>query len=729
MAALSYTTIDDPGEAQTSLVAINNSGEIVGGGADNPEGVGGPVHSFVVGVGNFDVGSLDISTATGVNDSGEIVGGYFDGSGHYYLDVGGTVTTLFTGFAGMPGIDDAGDIVGLNAAQQPFIDVGGNISVLSSNAAESIAISANGTIVISYASGSVEGTLSGGFQAVNVPSGDIAQGINDNGQIVGWNPNANGSLGSGFLMDANGTIYQINIPGAAGTRAYGINDSGYIVGTYFDASHNEHGFLTTVSAVEASASETPPAITGVVGQPVNGSPIEVVGTGESGDTVTIYADGGNTPVGTGAVTNGTFDISTTVTFADGYHSLTATQTNAMGVTSTPSGAFTAAVNPNAPIITAVGTNSLNIAPVEVQGLGEAGDTVTLYADGGTTPIGTGTVGGLGTFDINTVIFTGGQHAVMATETDSAGLTSADSANFSFSVPQTATRIGNAGGTYNVVAGANSVITVGNGSDTLNVSGATDSSITLGNGSDTLTLSGGGNNDVTIGNGNDTVTATGESHDTITVGNGNDSVTAGNASIITVGNGTNTLSAGAGSNIVAGKGNDTVIAGNGSIITVGNGADMVTAGNVSTVTVGNGNDTVTTGAGSTVTVGNGNDTVTVGDDFTIIAGSGTDKFVVDSTASPLTGSITGFGAQDTIDLSNVTFGTGTTLALTENSSNTEAMLTVGDGTHTANLTLIGQYVAAQFSLTTDGQGGTLITDPPTVAMTDHNPIAIATPHHA
>jgi hypothetical protein len=133
MTTLNYTTIDDPGEAQTALYGINNSGEIVGGALNELEGVGGSGHSFVVGVGNFDVGSLDLSTATGVNDSGEIVGGYYDGLGHYYLDVdvdvdvGGNVTTLFTGFAGMPGIDDAGDVVGLNAAQQPFIDVGGGI--------------------------------------------------------------------------------------------------------------------------------------------------------------------------------------------------------------------------------------------------------------------------------------------------------------------------------------------------------------------------------------------------------------------------------------------------------------------------------------------------------------------------------------------------------------------------------------------------------------------------
>jgi hypothetical protein len=47
-----------------------------------------------------------------------------------------------------------------------------------------------------------------------------------------------------------------------------------------------------------------------------------------------------------------------------------------------------------------------------------------------------------------------------------------------------------------------------------------------------------------------------------------------------------------------------------------------------------------------------------------------------------------------------------------------MLTVSDGTHTANLLLLGQYVAAQFAMSSDGHGGTLITDPPLPQQTLH-----------
>jgi hypothetical protein len=39
------------------------------------------------------------------------------------------------------------------------------------------------------------------------------------------------------------------------------------------------------------------------------------------------------------------------------------------------------------------------------------------------------------------------------------------------------------------------------------------------------------------------------------------------------------------------------------------------------------------------------------------------------------------------------------------------LTVTDGTHTAQIALLGQYVTANFHLSADGHGGTLVKDPP------------------
>jgi hypothetical protein len=52
--------------------------------------------------------------------------------------------------------------------------------------------------------------------------------------------------------------------------------------------------------------------------------------------------------------------------------------------------------------------------------------------------------------------------------------------------------------------------------------------------------------------------------------------------------------------------------------------------------------------------------------------------------------------------------------------------VSDGTHSANILLLGQYIAGQFHLATDGQGGTVVTDPPVV--TGDQAVAI-TPYHS
>ena len=129
--------------------------------------------------------------------------------------------------------------------------------------------------------------------------------------------------------------------------------------------------------------------------------------------------------------------------------------------------------------------------------------------------------------------------------------------------------------------------------------------------------------------------------------------------------------------------------------------------------------------SNVTVGKGNDTVSIGNGSTITAGNGIDTFVIGasdvSTSSVLTGSISGFGVQDKIDLPGIAFGAQTTLAYTENSTNTGINLTVSDGTHAANLALLGA-IASTFVISSDGNGGTLITDP---ALDQHT--KLATPH--
>src|SRR5262249_8383936 len=69
-----------------------------------------------------------------------------------------------------------------------------------------------------------------------------------------------------------------------------------------------------------------------------------------------------------------------------------------------------------------------------------------------------------------------------------------------------------------------------------------------------------------------------------------------------------------------------------------------------------------------------------------------------------------GVTEKIDLRDIPFSNKTKLSFTEAQNHLSGTLTVTDGTHTANLTLLGQYSAANFHLASDGQGGTVVTDP-------------------
>jgi hypothetical protein len=77
-----------------------------------------------------------------------------------------------------------------------------------------------------------------------------------------------------------------------------------------------------------------------------------------------------------------------------------------------------------------------------------------------------------------------------------------------------------------------------------------------------------------------------------------------------------------------------------------------------------------------------------------------------------GSVTGFGGQETLDLANINPNSDK-FALSYSGSSTSGVLTVTDGTTTANVQLFGQYVTAGFGAGHDSGGGTLITYvPPT-----------------
>ncbi|HXV01683.1 MAG TPA: hypothetical protein VG166_14410 [Caulobacteraceae bacterium] len=66
-------------------------------------------------------------------------------------------------------------------------------------------------------------------------------------------------------------------------------------------------------------------------------------------------------------------------------------------------------------------------------------------------------------------------------------------------------------------------------------------------------------------------------------------------------------------------------------------------------------------------------------------------------------VSGFAAGDTLDLRSISFGSATMLSYSGTS--TAGTLTVSNGSHVAKIALLGQYAAANFAMSSDGQGGT------------------------
>jgi hypothetical protein len=91
-----------------------------------------------------------------------------------------------------------------------------------------------------------------------------------------------------------------------------------------------------------------------------------------------------------------------------------------------------------------------------------------------------------------------------------------------------------------------------------------------------------------------------------------------------------------------------------------------------------------------------------------------------------GTVAEFGGQDALVLSDMTFGANTTLGYSENSTNTGGTLTVSDGTQTAKIALLGNYMASSFVAAGDGHGGTLITE---AAQSASHHASLSTPHAA
>ena len=497
-----------------------------------------------------------------------------------------------------------------------------------------------------------------------------------------------------------------------------------------------------------------PTISSVVESPSSGDLV-------AGDTVTLTLNlseavtvAGGTPTlalndgGTATYTSGSgtnaLIFSYTVGAGQSTSALAATAVNLKGAT-IEDGAGNAAnvsltgltqtgpqIPPAAPVISTGVANSKE--SVTLTGTAPAGSTVTV-SDGGTTALGTATASSTGAWSFTTADLAAGSYAFTATDTTSAG-TSAASSAFDVTVadppaaPVISTGVANSKESVTLTGTApdGSTVTVSDGGATA-LGAATASS--TGAWSFTTADLAAGTYAFTATDTTSAGTSAASSAFDVTVtppppaapvsvlstsktlgakSNKSFAVTGSDTSV-TFGAGTNntvTLQ-GSGDSVTFGVDSDNTVTLQGSEERVAFGGHS----DNNTVTVESSGDSVTFGSGSsnnTVALGSGDSVSLSGGSDNAVTFSGSTGTLILKSPSTFSGEIfnfTGNGSlsdSDQIDLKGINYNS-------VHDSYANGVLTVTDGTDTVKLDFNGSYTLANFAFASDGNGGTIVYDPP------------------
>ena len=123
--------------------------------------------------------------------------------------------------------------------------------------------------------------------------------------------------------------------------------------------------------------------------------------------------------------------------------------------------------------------------------------------------------------------------------------------------------------------------------------------------------------------------------------------------------------------------------------------------------------------STITVPDGGDVEISGLSGQSVSFAGTAGVLKIDDAVNFNGQISGVAGSDTLDLGDVSYGPNTIATFLGNT--TGGTLTVTDGTHTANIKLVGNFLSSTWTLSSDGTGGTNVVDP--ISSNTWQPMAI------
>jgi hypothetical protein len=215
------------------------------------------------------------TNANGIANNGAAVGFSIDNAGNFtnfVREPSGTVAPVSVPTHGMAlGVNSAGNVVGTDGnGNAVFVPKGGSPQTLTTlgTTATAFGINDKGNIVGQY---TLAGVTPGFFLAsqngnglitINAPSGPNvvnAQGVSNNGQIVGFYLGTDGAV-HGFTANTSAAIGSTltgtaiadpTIPAVAGepgatfvfSQVLGVNDQGLAVGYYGDSTTSQHGYF------------------------------------------------------------------------------------------------------------------------------------------------------------------------------------------------------------------------------------------------------------------------------------------------------------------------------------------------------------------------------------------------------------------------------------------------------------------------------------------------------
>ena len=553
-------------------------------------------------------------------------------------------------------------------------------------------------------------------EAVTVAGGTPTLTLND-----GATATYSGGSGTNALTFSYTVAAGQNTPDLTAT-ALNLNSATITDGAGNAANLSLSGLTQTGPQIDTTAPVAPVITNDVVN--ANNS-VTLTGTAEANSTVTVYD--AQTALGTTtANASGAWSYSTGA-LANGSQVFTATATDAAGNTSTASTAVD-------PIIGAL-TGTLS---------GTLSGTHSV-ANGTALSI-TGTVNNTGTIALNAA-GSGADLAIVGAAT----LTGAGKVTLSNNIG-------------NVIGSNGTTATLTNANNTISGAGTIgDSQLTLNNQS---TINANGSLALVIGTGTNTVTNSGTLEATSTGGldidaNVNNSKTiealGTNAKVVVQGAITNTSSGlilASGSGAQVDLSNATISGGtlqtfgskafietvagfnafNGGAISSGStveinssttlaiggavknsGALLVNGGTLDVEGALIGGVTDISGAGKMVIA-------TASSENVAFVGNSAGQVVLDQAPS-YTGQISGFGTTQSIDLADINFAGGVTMSYApSNRRNTSGVLTIKEGSNTVSLELEGSYTLANFRVASDGNGGTLLTDPSLITQQPGNKAA-------